>query len=149
MTQSPPPRTLDAYPCRVVDVLRFADTDRVGHVNNAAFATFCESGRVALLYDPKQPLAPAGTNFVIARLVLDFRAEINYPGTVEIGTAVARVGRSSATLHQALFHNGTCVATAESIVVLMDEATRRSTPLPQEAVQALERLMTPASSPGA
>jgi YbgC/YbaW family acyl-CoA thioester hydrolase len=96
-----PPRTLETYPCRAVDVLRFADTDRVGHVNNAAFATFCESGRVALLYDPKQPLAPAGTNFVIARLVLDFRAEINYPGTVEIGTAVARVGRSSATLHQA------------------------------------------------
>src|SRR5438477_4526095 len=117
-----PPRTLDAYPCRVVDVLRFADTDRVGHVNNAAFATFCESGRVALLYDPQQPLAPPGTDFVIARLVVDFRAEINYPGTVEIGTVVARIGRSSATLQQALFHTGACVACAGSVVVLMHEA---------------------------
>jgi acyl-CoA thioester hydrolase len=144
MSSSPPPRTLDAYPCRIVDVLRFADTDRVGHVNNAVFATFCESGRVALLYDPKSPLAPPGTNFVIARLVLDFRAEINYPGTVEIGTVVARVGRSSATLQQALFHNGACVATSESVVVLMDEATRRSTALPPDTIAALERLMTPA-----
>jgi acyl-CoA thioester hydrolase len=142
-----PPRELEAYPARVVDTIRFADTDRLGHVNNAAFATFCESGRVALLYDPRNPLAPPGTNFVIARLVLDFRAEINYPGTVEIGTLVARIGRSSAALHQALFHNGGCVATSESVIVLMDEATRRSTALPPAAVQALERLIAPA--PGA
>lgn len=139
-----PPRTLEAYPLRVTDVLRFADTDKIGHVNNAAFATFCESGRVALLYDPRQKLAPPGTSFVIARLVLDFRAEINYPGTVEIGTRVARVGRSSATLHQALFHDGACVATAESVVVLMGEATRRATALPPESVQALKHLMAPA-----
>jgi acyl-CoA thioesterase FadM len=30
------------------------------------------------------------------------------------------------------------------VIVLIDEATRRSTPLPPEAVQALERLMAPA-----
>jgi acyl-CoA thioester hydrolase len=135
-----PPRTLDAYPCRVADVLRFADTDRLGHVNNAVFATFCESGRVALLYDPQRGFAPPGTAFVIARLVLDFRAEINFPGTVEIGTGVARVGRSSVTLHQALFQSGACVATAESVVVLMDETTRRATPLPPATVAALQRL---------
>ena len=28
------------------EVCRYGDTDRQGHVNNAAFVTFCETGRV-------------------------------------------------------------------------------------------------------
>ena len=54
-------------------------------MNNAVFATFFESGRVAFLYDPKVPLAPAGCEFVIARLTIDFRAELRWPGVVDIG----------------------------------------------------------------
>lgn len=122
------------------DVLRYADTDRQGHVNNAVFATFLESGRVRVLYDPDRPLAPDGAAFVIARLVLDFRAEIRWPGEVEIGTAVARLGRSSVTLVQGLFVGGTCAATAESVIVLMDETTRRSRPFPDESRALLESL---------
>lgn len=129
---------LESYPLRVMDTLRYADTDRQGHVNNAAFATFCESGRVAFLYNPEKPLLPPGAAFVIARLAIDFRAEINWPGRVEIGTRVASIGRSSFSLAQGLFQNGTCVATAENIIVLMDEATRKSRPLTDEIVRALE-----------
>ena len=33
------------------DILRFSDTDANGHINNAAFAVFCESGRVGFLHD--------------------------------------------------------------------------------------------------
>jgi acyl-CoA thioester hydrolase len=135
---SPPP--LDAYPLRAADTIRYADTDRQGHVNNAAFATFCETGRCALLFDPRRPLVPAGTAFVIARLLIEFLAEVNWPGQVEIGTRVLGVGRSSFTLGQGLFQAGTCVATAESVIVQMDEATRRSKLLAKELVQVLEAL---------
>jgi len=55
------------YPRHAHDKLRYADTDRQGHVNNAVFATFFETGRVEFLYDPTAPLhAPDGA-FVIAR----------------------------------------------------------------------------------
>ncbi len=80
------------------DVLRFADTDRLGHVNNAAFATFCESGRVAFIWDPDAPLAQPGRAFVIVRLVIDFRAELHWPGAVDIGSTVLRIGNRSFTL---------------------------------------------------
>jgi acyl-CoA thioester hydrolase len=136
--ERPAPPPLDAYPLRATDTLRYADTDRQGHVNNAAFATFCESGRVAFLYSPEKPLLPAGAAFVIARLVIDFRTEINWPGQVEIGTRVASIGRSSFVLAQGLFQNGMCVATAENVIVLMDEATRKSRPLTDEILRALE-----------
>lgn len=110
------------------DVLRYGDTDRQGHVNNAVFATFCETGRAAFLYDP---MAPIGTNFVIARLVLDFRSEVMWPGCVDIGTGVLSIGRSSFTLGQGLYVGEHCVATAEAVIVMIDDTTRRSTPLPE------------------
>ena len=137
-----PPLPLEDYPLKARDTIRYADTDRQGHVNNAAFATFCESGRVAFLVDPTRPLAPPGTAFVIARLVLDFRAELNWPGHVDIGTRVLKVGRSSLTLAQGLFQNLRCAATAESVCVLMDESTRRATPLPDAVATRLQTLMT-------
>jgi acyl-CoA thioester hydrolase len=78
--------------------------------------------------------------FVIARLVLEFRAEMHWPGTVEIGTRVERVGRSSATLAQVLFVHEACVATAESVAAMMDMTTRRSALLPGETAEALRAM---------
>ncbi|WP_046868736.1 acyl-CoA thioesterase [Microvirga massiliensis] len=135
------PLPLDAYPSHTSTDIRYADLDRQGHVNNAVFATFCEIGRVAFLYDPERPLAPDGTSFVIARLAIDFRAELFWPGTVEIGTGVLSVGRSSMTLAQGLFNEGRCVATVEGVIVMQDEATRRSKPLPPDTIKALQGLM--------
>ena len=66
------PSPLDAYPVRTFDTVRYGDTDRQGHVNNAVFSTYLESGRVTLLLDPDAPLADPGAAFVIARLTLDF-----------------------------------------------------------------------------
>src|SRR5262245_24367876 len=80
--------------------IRYADTNRQGHVNNAVFATFCESGRVALFYEAGRSLAAPGCEFVIARLELDFRAELRWPGQAEIGTNVLSIGRSSFRLGQ-------------------------------------------------
>lgn len=133
--------TLDAFPVRTHDKLRYGDTDRQGHVNNAAFATFLETGRVEILFDAERPLHDEGAAFVIARLGLDFRAEVTWPGQVDIGTRVLRVGTSSLTLGQALFQHGRCVATAETVVVQMDEATRRSRPLSEAARARLATLV--------
>lgn len=126
------------FPHRSRDKLRYADTDKLGHVNNAAFSTFFETGRVELLHDPRAPLNAAGCGFVIARVAIDFVAEILWPGEVEIATRVAAIGRSSIRLEQALFQDGRHVASAESVVVHIDLGDRRSRPLSPEAVAALD-----------
>jgi acyl-CoA thioester hydrolase len=131
---------LTDYTFQAYDKLRYGDTDRQGHINNAVFTTLLETGRVEFFREMAAPLADAGSNFVIARLVLDFKREIRWPGTVSIGTRVASVGRSSIRLEQALFQNERCVAVAESVVVLMDETTRRSRPLSAAAVEGLSAL---------
>jgi acyl-CoA thioester hydrolase len=138
---------LDDFPIRTVEKLRFADTDQHGHITNTVFAACCQNARMELLYDSKRVPTPPGTQFVIARLVLEFRGELHWPGTVEIGTRVDRVGRSSITLAQALFMAERCVATAESIVALLDARTRRPTRLPCETAQALLEMSRPRCDP--
>jgi acyl-CoA thioester hydrolase len=121
------------------EVCRYGDTDRQGHVNNAAFVTFCETGRVLFLTDEARPLAPPGCAFVIARIELDYRAELQWRQVVEIGTVLLAFGRSSFTLGQGLFVRDRCVATARSVLVLIDETTRRPVPLPEEVRLRLAR----------
>lgn len=129
---------IEDFPVRSSTRLRYSDTDRQGHVNNTVFVTMLEFGRVELFYDPAAPMAPPGTSFVIVRLELDYRREMHWPGEIEIGTRILSVGRSSFRMAQALFQDGQCTATSESVIVLMDDATRKSTPLPAEAVARLQ-----------
>jgi acyl-CoA thioester hydrolase len=132
--------TLADFPVQTLETLRYADTDRQGHINNAVFATLVEAGRVSFLYDPTRPLAPPRTQFVIAELTIKFLSELNWPGQVHVGTGVANIGNSSFALDQAIFSGDTCAARATSIIVLIDEATRKSTPLPGHTRTELERL---------
>jgi acyl-CoA thioester hydrolase len=139
-----PPRAaaprLDDFPVRVPDIIRFGDIDRQGHVNNAVYSTYLETGRVGIIYDPAEGLQVAGATTVLARIEIDFLKELRWPGTIEVGTAVAEIGRSSYTFVQAVFIDGACAAKARSTMVLIDGETRRARALPPTLVSRLERL---------
>ena len=128
---------LDDFPLKTFDKVRYADTDRQGHVNNAAFATFLETGRVEVLYNPDYPLLSKESSFVIASLKLDFLKEITWPGRVDTGTGIVKIGNSSLSIYQNLFQNGLCVAKAETVVVQVAERTGRGSPLSDKAKKIL------------
>jgi len=132
---------LEDFPLRSFDKLRYGDTDRQGHVNNAVFATLLETGRVEMAYLGGTPLMDPGCAFVIARLEVDFIAETLWPGRIDIGTGVKSVGRSSLSLEQALFQNDRLVARAESVLVQVSESTRKSQPLSEDAIARLKPLL--------
>ena len=140
----PPATERGSYTIWTYDKLRYNDTDRQGHVNNAVFATFCETGRVMFLYDEELDLSGPGAYFVVVRLELDFRSELFYPGRIDIGTRVLGIGRSSFRLGQGIFNGNTCAATAETVLVLMDAATRKAKALtPQLGAWLEARLAKP------
>jgi len=114
------------------DTVRFSDMDRYRHINNVATATYCETGRVEFA----EALMPGSTSgegagWVILRLTVNFLAQAHYPGHVEIGTRVDRVGRSSCEIGQGLFKDGVCFATSEAVLVWLNLADGgRSAPIP-------------------
>ena len=134
------PVQLSDFPAQTWDKVRYADTDRQGHVNNALFSTYVETGRVEFLYGGDLRPEMFGNSFVIASLQIDFLAEITWPGKVEIGTGVTRLGRSSFNLYQGLFQEGQLVATARTVIVQVSNETKKSAALNEEYRQLLEGL---------
>jgi acyl-CoA thioester hydrolase len=132
----PEPQLAD-YPHQVADVIRFGDLDPQGHVNNAAFATYFESGRVAMFRNHE--LGVSNATFVLVRQEIDFLRELHWPGNVVIGTALAALGRSSFTVAQAIFRDGACAATGRAVMVMLDTATRRPRALAPEVIERLEQ----------
>lgn len=109
--------------------LRYNDTDRLGHVNNAVFAVMLEQGRSELAVEAGLPIDANGQALVIVRLELEFLREMAWPGTVTIETEVARLGNRSFTLRQRLVSTDELCARAVTVLVVMDRAARRAVPL--------------------
>ena len=129
---------LEDFPYRLTDNVRFADLDPNEHVNNAVYATYFETGRVTLMKDQGYGLMPPGLAWIMVRLDIHFRAELRWPGKIELGLGVSKFGRTSVTFDQVVFSEGKCVASAVSVGVLIDDATRRPTPLTAEVVEKLK-----------
>jgi acyl-CoA thioester hydrolase len=99
------------------------------------YATYFETGRVTLMKDYSYGLIPPGLTWIMVRLDMHFRAELRWPGTIEMGLGVSKFGRTSVTFDQVVFSEGICVASAQSVSVLIDEKTRKPKPL-TEAIMA-------------
>ena len=136
--RKPVPRLAD-FPHRVTDNIRYADLDPQGHVNNAVFSTYFATGRVAMFRDPDLGIGVENATYVLVRQEIDFLHELRWPGDVEIGTALAELGRSSFTVVQTIFCGDDCAAAGRATLVMMDTITRRPRPLAQDAIARLEK----------
>jgi acyl-CoA thioester hydrolase len=126
---------LEDFPHRISDNVRYADLDPNQHVNNAVYATYFETGRVTLMKDRSYGLTPEGLSWMMVRLDMHFRAELRWPGTIEMGLGLVKFGRTSVTFDQVVFSEGRCIASAQSVNVLIDEATHKPSPLTAEIVR--------------
>jgi len=123
------------------DKLRLADVDHQGHVNNAVHAVLYTNGRYEFFQQHLRQHAAKTDLFAMVKTTIEYLSEMHYPGEVECGTQVRRVGRSSITFGQALFKDGKCAAVSESVMVLLDPVTRRARPLPAAAIAQLQCFM--------
>lgn len=125
--------------------IRYNDQDPLGHVNNAVYSTFFEAGRTDFIKPMLDEIADETTtlDFVLARIIIDFVQELPYPGTVDIGTRVLRIGTKSMTFANAVFKGGTneCVATCEAVLVFFDLEKRASVEPPARLRAMLENSM--------
>lgn len=120
---------------------RFAETDALGHINNNVLPVWFEEGRREIFkaIHPEQTIQ--NWPLVVARIEVDFIAQI-YVGTdVIIQSGVAKLGNSSITVHQEAWQNDGIVARGKTIVVHFDFQTNRSRPLTQEIRDRLAPLM--------
>jgi acyl-CoA thioester hydrolase len=139
---TPAPR-LEDYPHRVTDTIRFSDLDPQGHVNNAVIATYFEAGRVAMFRQPDLSIGVPGVTFVLVHTEINYLQELRWPGTVDVGSVIARFGRTSFKVDHAVFKDGVCAATGSATMVAIDKESRRARPQPEEMIAKLSPWQRP------
>lgn len=112
---------------------RFGDTDAFGHINNAVISSFLESGRGELLRFGGASTDADGCHFVLVRVEIDYRGELNWPGEVVIGSRVTKIGRTSLAFDQAIYQHGTCRVVSRSTLVHVNARLKASADLTDEA----------------
>ncbi|OFS25826.1 thioesterase family protein [Brevibacterium sp. HMSC07C04] len=128
------------FPLSAIEKIRYGDTDRQGHVNNAVYATYFECGRVEIIQSMEDVFG-ADDAFVLATITIDYLAEVLWPGEVEIRTRLTKIGNSSIALEQLLINEGEVRAKATSVMVMTNTSTRRSAPLLEAAKERLRTFM--------
>ncbi len=123
--------------------IRYGDLDTNGHVNNIAFLVYSESGLVPFLAALGHPVDHRETPWMTARIEIDLRAQLHYPGEVDIGTRVLGLGRSSLTLGQGLFSGESCAATLRRVMVLVDRAAGGAREIPADLRARLTTFAAP------
>ncbi|MGI9423257.1 MAG: acyl-CoA thioesterase [Hyphomicrobiaceae bacterium] len=129
------------YPFWSREKIRFGDVDRQNHVNNLVVCAYIECSRVELRercfpkYARDQSIA-----WLIVHFEVTFKAALHYPGEVDVGCCVLRIGRKSYVLGHAVFDDDTCIATAKTTTVFGDRETSEGRPIPEELRRHFEAL---------
>lgn len=129
------------YPVSLITQTRFQDIDPNRHLNNVAFATMFENARVRFNRSLR-PWAdrPRNERSMVAAVTINYLREGQFPDDVEISSGVSKIGTSSYVIAQAMFQNGHCIATCDSIIVCRTDGEGK--PLRQEVVDELEKMRT-------
>ncbi|GAA1480148.1 thioesterase family protein [Gordonia sinesedis] len=122
--------------------LRWGDMDINAHVNNVQFARLFEEARVRAFsaWFPGFSDLRRRVSALVASQTIEFRAPLLYSlEPVTLRVAIARIGRTSYTMALTLLApDGTVSAVAETTMVMIDAASARPTPIPDDFRAVLE-----------
>jgi acyl-CoA thioester hydrolase len=129
--------------------VRFADTDAMGHVNNAAYMTYCEMARAGYheaVTGRPLPLGVHGAEegMILADMRIAFRSPAYYGETLTIEARVEGIGRTSFTLvfrltaPRSRYGRARLVAVGESVQVMYDYTKASPIEMPAELRAAIE-----------
>jgi acyl-CoA thioester hydrolase len=127
--------------------VRFADTDAMGHVNNAVYLTFIEAARVdwweVATGEPleREPGRPEG--LILAEAEIAFRAPVFFGEVVTVETRATRLGRTSLAVEHRMTaarpsESPRLAAICRSVIVRYDYESERPTVWPEALVARIE-----------
>jgi len=136
------PALLTGYPVIIALPVQWGDQDAFGHVNNVVYFRWCESARIE--YGNRigltDLLATQQIGPILANISCNYRRQLKYPDTVQVGARITRIGRSSLTMEHAIFSEvqQALVADGTSTIVTFDYAANKSISVPDVIRSAIE-----------
>ncbi|MCU0426876.1 MAG: acyl-CoA thioesterase [Candidatus Kapabacteria bacterium] len=124
--------------------VRWSEIDAYGHVNNVAYFSYFEAARTRYILETSNHDSLTGKSAwqVIVNCTMNFRREVRFPSTLDIGLAVTEIGKTSYVMQCAMFLAGseTLVADGTGKLVTLDPATKRPMAVPEEFIRAFEQM---------
>ena len=119
--------------------IRFSDTDALGHVNNTMVPVWFEGARdpIFRLFTPELDLQ--NWPLILAKIDVNFEAQIYYGQPAQVRTFVSRIGGSSFDVFQELWQGDKRVASGTAVMVNFDYQTQKSAPISAEIREQLEQ----------
>jgi acyl-CoA thioester hydrolase len=120
--------------------VRFADTDALGHVNNAVYLNYLEIARVDYLKAVLGRLDVKDFGVILARAEVDYKSPAFPHETLRVGCKVDSLGGSSINMSYRVEDKktGRLVALAKTVLVAYDYALGKPVRIPQDARDKME-----------
>ena len=131
----PEPRGRDNYRHFTTITTRWSDNDVYGHVNNTIYYQWFDSAVNAVLVGAGLLDITYGDPIgLVVETGCTYFAPLSFPGDVEVGLAVDRLGGSSVTYRIGIFAAGAGAPAAQGHFthVYVGRSSRRPVPLPAE-----------------
>ena len=139
----PTPRPRDAYRWFMTIATRWADNDAYGHVNNTVYYEWFDTAVNRWLVEAGLLDIEHGDPIgLVVETGCSYFESLSFPGDVEVGIAVERLGSSSVTYRIGVFGAGSTDPSAQGHFthVYVGRDTRRPAPLPEAWRTRLEAL---------
>ncbi len=122
-------------------MVRFADIDSLGHVNNVRFLDYLEDSRTGLLHiDPQREGGRPFQGLVVARHEIDYRRPLTFrPDPVRVETWVSEIRPVRFTLEYEVRDDEDVFVRARSVLVSYDVERQAPRRLTGEEIAYLER----------
>jgi acyl-CoA thioester hydrolase len=143
MVSGPDRRGRDAYRWFMTIATRWADNDAYGHVNNTVYYQWFDTAVNAWLIEAGLlDIGNGGPIGLVVETGCSYLAPLSFPGEVEVGIAVERLGTSSVTYRIGVFGAGHSEPSAQGHFthVYVGRESRRPERLPEAWRERLEAL---------
>jgi acyl-CoA thioester hydrolase len=123
---------------------RWMDNDVYGHVNNALYYAFFDTAiNEYLIAEGGLDIAAGNVAAFAAESQCQYLRPFAFPGLIDIGLRVGKLGNSSVRYELAIFKQGETFAAAAGyfVHVFVDRSTQKPVTIPATIRMALERLI--------
>lgn len=131
---------MDGYKLVSEAQVRFADTDGLGHVNNAVYLNYLEIARVDYLQQVLGRKDVRDFGVILARAEVDYKSPAYHHEKLLVGCRVDSLGGSSINMSYRIEDKdtGRLVALAKTVLVAYDYALGRPVRVPEDAREKME-----------
>tara|TARA_R110002167_G_scaffold148939_4_gene342099 strand:+ start:915 stop:1313 length:399 start_codon:yes stop_codon:yes gene_type:complete len=118
---------------------RFCDTDALGHINNTMLPIWFEGAREPVFKIFMPELSVTQWRLILAKIDVNFHAQIFYGKAVELRTYIDRIGSSSFDVYQELWQNDIKCASGTAVMVNFCYENQRSLKIPADIQNEMKK----------